>query len=382
MPSSARSRSGARPDRIQPSGGHGTGGLPRPPSPGRVQRRVGCGAVARPQRRSIDPPLDGIGGPASAGAVRRWVRTPDPTRRSVAPGSTVGTDVDRFVRAASTSDPSRWIDALSLVRGRLFDGLSLSDWAVLDGTSRPSWSRWWSATALQGAEEALRLGSGEEAEWMIRRGLRVSPYDERLYRGLLRATEAKGNRLGLRSAMAELLQPGLRWRWGTVCTPQTLALYRELAHRRGARGRRGPRQAVGFRPAMARSSTGKSVARAAATGGGTTYRGQMPVNWYAALVIIVILGIGLGRLRPVQLRQGRHPSPRSTDLARWTGHRSSAGRPSRCSPSPPPAPPMGWRPRPAASRDRAQDEQPSRGQRHAGQVRLGVPRHDADQQLR
>ena len=42
---------------------------------------------------------------------------------------------------------------------------------------------------------------------------------------------------------------------------------------------------------MARSSSGKSVARAAATGGGTTYRGQMPVNWYAALVIIVVIGI-------------------------------------------------------------------------------------------
>jgi hypothetical protein len=43
---------------------------------------------------------------------------------------------------------------------------------------------------------------------------------------------------------------------------------------------------------MARSSSGKSVARAAATGGGTTYRGQMPVNWYAALVVIVLVGIG------------------------------------------------------------------------------------------
>jgi hypothetical protein len=42
---------------------------------------------------------------------------------------------------------------------------------------------------------------------------------------------------------------------------------------------------------MARSSSGKSVARAAATGGGATYRGQMPVNWYAALVIIVIIGV-------------------------------------------------------------------------------------------
>jgi hypothetical protein len=43
---------------------------------------------------------------------------------------------------------------------------------------------------------------------------------------------------------------------------------------------------------MARSSSGRSVARAAATGGGATYRGQMPVNWYAALVVIVLIGIG------------------------------------------------------------------------------------------
>jgi hypothetical protein len=42
---------------------------------------------------------------------------------------------------------------------------------------------------------------------------------------------------------------------------------------------------------MARSSSGKSVARAAATGGGTTYRGQMPVNWYAALVVILLVGV-------------------------------------------------------------------------------------------
>ena len=54
---------------------------------------------------------------------------------------------------------------------------------------------------------------------------------------------------------------------------------------------------------MARSSSGKSVARAAATGGGTTYRGQMPVNWYAALVIIVIIGIGVHRRGQVQLQQ-------------------------------------------------------------------------------
>ena len=186
--------------------------------------------MARPQRRPIHPPLDGIGGPASPRAVRRWHRPPDPAvAAGCGLGPSVGTDVDRFVRAASTSDPGRWLHALSLVRGRLFDGLSLSDWAVLDGTSAELESMV-AVTALQGAEEALRVGSGEEAEWMIRRGLRVSPYDERLYRGLLRATEAKGNRLGLRLAMAELLS--LASDGDEACLhPQTLALYRELAHR-------------------------------------------------------------------------------------------------------------------------------------------------------
>ena len=40
---------------------------------------------------------------------------------------------------------------------------------------------------------------------MVRQALLVSPYDERLYRALLRATAAQGNRVGLRSAMAQLL---------------------------------------------------------------------------------------------------------------------------------------------------------------------------------
>jgi hypothetical protein len=43
---------------------------------------------------------------------------------------------------------------------------------------------------------------------------------------------------------------------------------------------------------MARDSAGKWVTRAASTGGGRTYRGQVPVNWYLALVLIVIVGLG------------------------------------------------------------------------------------------
>jgi hypothetical protein len=42
---------------------------------------------------------------------------------------------------------------------------------------------------------------------------------------------------------------------------------------------------------MPRSSAGKWVARAGATGQSRSYRGQTPVNWYAALVVIVLLGV-------------------------------------------------------------------------------------------
>jgi hypothetical protein len=42
---------------------------------------------------------------------------------------------------------------------------------------------------------------------------------------------------------------------------------------------------------MPSSSSGKWVSRAAATGGGRTYRGQVPVNWYAGLAVIVLLGL-------------------------------------------------------------------------------------------
>ena len=44
---------------------------------------------------------------------------------------------------------------------------------------------------------------------------------------------------------------------------------------------------------MAGNSTGKWVARAAATGGSRSYRGQRPVNWYLSLFLIVVLGVTL-----------------------------------------------------------------------------------------
>jgi hypothetical protein len=44
---------------------------------------------------------------------------------------------------------------------------------------------------------------------------------------------------------------------------------------------------------MPSNSTGKWVQRAATTGGGRTYRGQMPINWYASLALICIVGLFL-----------------------------------------------------------------------------------------
>lgn len=56
---------------------------------------------------------------------------------------------------------------------------------------------------------------------------------------------------------------------------------------------------------MPRKGTGRWVARAAATGGGRTYRGQAPVRWYASLALISVLGVSLVAYSRYELA---HPS--------------------------------------------------------------------------
>jgi DNA-binding SARP family transcriptional activator len=167
-------------------------------------------------------------------------------------GDSVGTDVERFARLASDPDPTSWKGALGLIRGSLFAGLKRSDWAVFDGTQAQVETMVADA-ALKGAEYFMNR-SGREAEWMIRQALRVNPYDERLHRALLRAADAQGNRVGLRSVMNQLraladepwepvsrVLPGLDvGDGGTSIHPQTMALFHELTQGRTPAAERSP----------------------------------------------------------------------------------------------------------------------------------------------
>lgn len=145
--------------------------------------------------------------------------------------ATVGTDWDRFVRLADAGGTSSARAALALVRGRPFEGLRASDWTILEGIA-PAIEA--AVVDLAGRLAGALLGQGDPggAEWAARRGLLVSPYDERLYRMLLRAADAAGNPAGVESVMAELVQlvaddveP-----FDSV-HPATMELYRSLTRR-------------------------------------------------------------------------------------------------------------------------------------------------------
>jgi DNA-binding SARP family transcriptional activator len=148
----------------------------------------------------------------------------------------VTTDAERFASLAGSDDPHCLFEAMRLVRGPLFAGLHRTDWAVFDGTQAEIESLV-VRTALRGADAFVGLGCAGEAEWMVRQALQLSPYDERLYRALLTATAAQGNRVRLRSAMAQLLTlaggagslSGTPAPGPTDCLhPETTALYRDL----------------------------------------------------------------------------------------------------------------------------------------------------------
>ncbi len=144
---------------------------------------------------------------------------------------TVGTDWDRFVVHADSNDPARWRAALELVRGRPFDGLRSTDWPILEGIG-PAIEA--AVVDLSGrlAGACLAAGDSRGAEWAARRGLLVSPYDERLYRMLMRAADVGGNPAGVEAVMAELIRlVANEIEPFDSVHPSTMDLYRSLTRR-------------------------------------------------------------------------------------------------------------------------------------------------------
>ena len=163
---------------------------------------------------------------------------------------TVRTDFGQLRELADRPDPEFWGEGLALVRGRPFDGLRSPDWTVLEGISSQV-EELVVRTAMALAEHRLVAGDGPGATWAARQGLRASPFDERLFRLLLRAADLEGNPAGVESAMAELMvlvgesspghaQRGTRGRIDELPVhPETSALYWALSRRPGSGATRG-----------------------------------------------------------------------------------------------------------------------------------------------
>jgi DNA-binding SARP family transcriptional activator len=147
-------------------------------------------------------------------------------------GDDVRTDWWRFQHlTAAPSDPSNWMRAMSLVRGRPFHGLAQGDWTVLEGFAAGITAAVVDL-AIRLAEHHLSAGDARSAEWALRRALVVSPFDERLYRLLMRACDTLGNRAGVEGALRTLAS-ALDWTGDplAVVHPETARLYRELRSR-------------------------------------------------------------------------------------------------------------------------------------------------------
>jgi DNA-binding SARP family transcriptional activator len=160
-----------------------------------------------------------------------------PRRRgSLQLAPTVSTDWHRLRRAASSPSPSHWAEGLGLVRGRPFDGLAGDDWVVMEGLAVEV-PEGVSRLALRLGEHHLARGDARRATAALRRGLLANPFDERLYRLLMRAADLEGNPAGVEAAMAELLRQmgapaGAEARIEAAPVhPQTARLYRSLSRR-------------------------------------------------------------------------------------------------------------------------------------------------------
>ena len=146
-------------------------------------------------------------------------------------GPTVTSDWARLQLLAAADDPEQWAVALRLVRGRPFESLRAGDWAVLEGITAAIEAEVVDL-ATRYAQWCLEVGDPAGAEWAARRGLRVSAYDERLYRVLLKSADRAGNPAGVESAMQELVELVAEdVEPFDAVHPETWDLYRSLSRR-------------------------------------------------------------------------------------------------------------------------------------------------------
>jgi DNA-binding SARP family transcriptional activator len=152
-------------------------------------------------------------------------------RGRLALGPAVRSDWDTFVGLARESEPGSWRRALELVRGRPFDGIRSPDWVLLEGI-QATVEAVVVDVAIRYAQHCLDVRDAPSGEWAARQGLRVSPYDERLYRVLMRTSDAAGNPAGVEAVMAELIQLVAQdVEPFDAVHPETVALYRSLSRR-------------------------------------------------------------------------------------------------------------------------------------------------------
>ncbi|MGA3353999.1 MAG: bacterial transcriptional activator domain-containing protein [Acidimicrobiales bacterium] len=142
------------------------------------------------------------------------------------------TDWDRFKElSAPARGPEGWRKALALVRGRPFAGLERGEWAQLEGFTAAMESAIVDVASRLG-EHSLSCGEAGLAHWAALQGLLSAPWDERLYRLLMRAADGMGNRGGVDAALRSLAV-ALELDGDPLLGihPETSTLYRRLTSR-------------------------------------------------------------------------------------------------------------------------------------------------------
>jgi DNA-binding SARP family transcriptional activator len=143
----------------------------------------------------------------------------------------VTSDWAHFRELACCDDRDARVAALSLVRGKPFGDVDWQ-WSTVEGLAATMEAEVCDLASAIG-EQALLDGDASLAAHAAEQGILASPYDERLYRLLMRASDALGNPAGIRSAMgrlAAILEDDVEPLESVH--PETRALYEALMRRR------------------------------------------------------------------------------------------------------------------------------------------------------